>query len=98
VAAQHRHHQPPGAMMAVTTTNPHLLHQQMLHQHQQQRHYVANENKSNNSGKYAIKHKANRYVSGAIGILETSLNGEFILLENLSSNKNVNLKGWYIHR
>ena len=48
--------------------------------------------------KYAIKHKANRYVSGAIGILETSLNGEYIILENLSSNKNVNLKGWYIHR
>lgn len=50
------------------------------------------------SPKYAIKHKANRYVSGAIGILETSLNGEYIILENLSSNKNVNLKGWYIHR
>ncbi len=50
------------------------------------------------SNKYAIKHKANRYVSGAIGILETSLNGEYIILENLSSNKNVNLKGWYIHR
>ncbi len=48
--------------------------------------------------KYAIKHKANRYVSGAIGILETSLNGEYIILENLSSNKNVNLKGWYVHR
>lgn len=52
----------------------------------------------NMSPKYAIKHKANRYVSGAIGILETSLNGEYIILENLSSNKNVNLKGWYIHR
>ena len=51
-----------------------------------------------NNNKYAIKHKANRYVSGAIGILETSLNGEYIILENLSSNKNVNLKGWYIHR
>ena len=50
------------------------------------------------SNKYAIKHKANRYVSGAIGILETSLNGEYIILENLSSNKNVNLKSWYIHR
>ena len=50
------------------------------------------------ANKYAIKHKANRYVSGAIGILETSLNGEFIILENLSSNKTVNLKGWYIHR
>ena len=50
------------------------------------------------SNKYAIKHKANRYVSGAIGILETSLNGEYIILENLSSNKQVNLKGWYIHR
>jgi hypothetical protein len=37
-------------------------------------------------------------VSGAIGILETSLNGEYIILENLSSNKNINLKGWYIHR
>jgi hypothetical protein len=52
----------------------------------------------NLASKYAIKHKANRYVSGAIGILETSLNGEYIILENLSSNKNVNLKGWYIHR
>lgn len=50
------------------------------------------------SNKYAIKHKANRYVSGAIGILETSLNGEYIILENLSSNKVVNLKGWYIHK
>lgn len=39
-----------------------------------------------------------RYVSGAIGILETSLNGEYIILENLSSNKTVNLKGWYIHK
>lgn len=50
------------------------------------------------SNKYAIKHKANRYVSGAIGILETSLNGEYIILENLSSNKTVNLRGWYIHK
>lgn len=50
------------------------------------------------SNKYAIKHKANRYVSGAIGILETSLNGEYIILENLSSNKVVNLRGWYIHK
>lgn len=50
------------------------------------------------ANKYAIKHKANRYVSGAIGILETALNGEYIILENLSSNKSVNLKGWYIHR
>lgn len=60
----------------------------------------SNKTDTNNglSPKYAIKHKANRYVSGAIGILETSLNGEYIILENLSSNKNVNLKGWYIHR
>jgi len=56
------------------------------------------QNKTSPSNKYAIKHKANRYVSGAIGILETSLNGEYIILENLSSNKTVNLKGWYIHR
>ena len=55
-------------------------------------------NETNLAGKYAIKHKANRYVSGAIGILETSLNGEYIILENLSSIKNVNLKGYYIHR
>jgi hypothetical protein len=54
--------------------------------------------KNNINSKYAIKHKANRYVSGAIGILEVALNGEYILLENLSSNKNVNLKGWFIHR
>lgn len=59
---------------------------------------VSNRNENSLSPKYAIKHKANRYVSGAIGILETSLNGEYIILENLSSNKNVNLKGWYIHR
>ncbi len=64
-------------------------------------HTVEQSNQSKNvspSNKYAIKHKANRYVSGAIGILETSLNGEYIILENLSSNKTVNLKGWYIHR
>ena len=48
--------------------------------------------------KYALKHKANRYVSGAIGILETSVNGEYIILENLSLTKSVNLNGWYLHR
>jgi hypothetical protein len=48
--------------------------------------------------KYALKHKANRYVSGAIGILETSVNGECVILENLSSSKLVNLKDWYLHR
>lgn len=48
--------------------------------------------------KYALKHKANRYVSGAIGILETSVNGEYIILENLSSSKIVNLNGWFLHR
>lgn len=53
---------------------------------------------NNCNNRYAIKHKANRYVSGAIGILETSLNGEYIVLENLSANKSVNLNGWYIHR
>ena len=55
-------------------------------------------NNNNNNNKYAIKHKANRYVSGAIGILETSLNGEYVILENLSGSKSVNLKGWYLHR
>ena len=48
--------------------------------------------------KYALKHKANRYVSGAIGILETEINGDYIVLENLSSTKTVNLNGWYLHR
>jgi hypothetical protein len=71
-------------------------YQTRVYQRQHERQSVNSAKKSNE--KYAIKHKANRYVSGAIGILETSLNGEFILLENLSSNKNVNLKGWYIHR
>ena len=49
-------------------------------------------------GKHALKHKSNRYVSGAIGILETSVNGEYVILENLSSSKTVNLQGWFIHR
>ena len=53
---------------------------------------------NNKLSKYALKHKANRYVSGAIGILETSINGEYVVLENLSSTKTVNLNGWYLHR
>jgi hypothetical protein len=56
------------------------------------------QNSDDKMSKYALKHKANRYVSGAIGILETSVNGEYIILENLSSSKIVNLNGWFLHR
>jgi hypothetical protein len=85
---------PPKMRTSVRNTNAELI----ALQHQQQQQQPSEVQTRNETNKYAIKHKANRYVSGAIGILETSLNGEYIILENLSSNKSVNLKHWYIHR
>ena len=99
--------QPQSTVTAVSATNarsqsPPCARNLIKHQSSGQSTDIVNKQSAAdaqaNNNKYAIKHKANRYVSGAIGILETSLNGEYIILENLSSNKNVNLKGWYIHR